>query len=401
MDIYSRYTGGILGYNYSGTITDCYNMGNISSAFSYSDGSYAHAGGIAGSIISGSIINCYNTGNISTVTDATAFSNSSAYSYAGGIVARNHSSKTSIIDCYNTGDVFAFSRSTYSNSSYAGGILGQSNDLVNEIINCFNTGNIVSDSGNPYAGGITSYNCETIKNCYNTGDISVIGSSSTARAGGIAGGNHWSYESSITNCYNTGNISSNSGSIGGIIGENSSNNTITNSYWNSNSNITINGISDKKGIGFGSGTVIPKTSAEMKNPDFINTLNANIGSNTDWSNWYSDILNINGGYPVFMYQLVPVDQDGEKVTAANIGGAEEIIIPAPGLSGTEITPIIAFYKDGKMLLVYTDVDSGLTDEKLTVNMNAVTTPQEFDRVKIFIWKDFETILPQIPVIEIK
>ena len=63
-----------------------------------------------------------------------------------------------------------------------------------------------------------------IKNCYNTGSVSGLGE----HVGGVVGDEHSNNSSStITNCYNTGSVSG-SGNVGGVVGY--ANGTITNCY---------------------------------------------------------------------------------------------------------------------------------------------------------------------------
>ncbi len=79
-----------------------------------------------------------------------------------------------------------------------------------------------SDSADLNAGGIAGYNSGDIKNCYNTGGVSVSSTSSESvnvYVGGIAGYNDSFGD--ISNCYNAGTVSAESGSAGGIAGYNS------------------------------------------------------------------------------------------------------------------------------------------------------------------------------------
>ena len=219
----SSYAGGIAGYNFYGTISNCYNMGNVSaSSDSYSDSySSSSAGGIAGEN-DGTISNCYNTGSASALVSSSSSSFSSSSS-AGGIAGENDGT---ISNCYNTGSVSATATST-SSSSYAGGIAGD-NSYGRSIRDCYNTGSVSSSSDtSSYAGGIAGDNGKTISNCYNTGSVSAT-SDSYSYAGGIAGYNG----GTISNCYNTGSVSSTASSsdsyAGGIAGRN--NGTISNCY---------------------------------------------------------------------------------------------------------------------------------------------------------------------------
>jgi hypothetical protein len=167
---YFAYTGGIVGINNSGTISDCYNTGSVSSSSGYQD---AYSGGIVGINNSGTISDCYNTGSVR----ARGYK-----AYSGGIVGYNGSG--TISDCYNTGSVSATSSSSY---VYTGGIVGRNN--CGTISNCYDTGSVSGYN----TGGIVGHNdTGAISNCYNTGNVSGY------NAGGIVGKN---VSGTISNCY--------------------------------------------------------------------------------------------------------------------------------------------------------------------------------------------------------
>ncbi|MCL1873967.1 MAG: dockerin type I domain-containing protein, partial [Clostridiales bacterium] len=179
---YHFLTGGIIGHNSAGFITNCYNTGII-----YSGG---YTGGICGGNNNGFVSGCYNTGKISSTTYPYHFS-------IGGICGN---SSGLVTNCYNKGDLVA---SYYSS---AGGICGDANNIISD---CYNAGNI-SAASSSYAGGIASYSYSLITGCYNTGEIS-----SGYVAGGICG---FLYGAQISVCYNSGIVSA--GYIaGGICGE--------------------------------------------------------------------------------------------------------------------------------------------------------------------------------------
>ena len=182
--------GGVCGYNYGGTITNCYNTGTVSGT---SASSINYVGGICGqNMNNGKIENCYNTGIVS----------SSGF-FAGGVCGYNDEGEIS--NCYNTGNV--------SGSYVAGGVCGISSGTVE---NCYNTGTVSGE----YAGGVCGYNMNngTIENCYNTGNVSG------RNAGGVCGYN--SNNGTIENCYNTGTVSGEY--AGGVCGYNRS--TVENCY---------------------------------------------------------------------------------------------------------------------------------------------------------------------------
>ncbi|MFA7206844.1 MAG: Calx-beta domain-containing protein, partial [Saccharofermentanales bacterium] len=114
--------GGITGVN-NGTITDCYNTGNITGTIA----EYSDAAGIAGhNNSSASIINCYNLGNISAV-DA-----------AGGIVSYNEGS---ISNCYSAAAI---------SGTLAGGLVSES---LGSISYSYWNSNLFSGAG--YSGSAT------------------------------------------------------------------------------------------------------------------------------------------------------------------------------------------------------------------------------------------------------
>ena len=205
--------GGIAGYN-TGTITNCYNAGNISSS--------GGVGGIAGEN-EGTISKCYNSGNITG-------SNS-----VGGIAGHN---LININNCYNTGVVSVHQ----ADIAFAGGIAGQNSA---QISNCYNTNDVsASVSKLAYVGGISGnnnkYDNVTITNCFNTGDITADSSTDSVYVGGIAGCN---MQQSISSCYSTGNVSGSTASSSGFayLGEINGLNdaTISNCYYSNN---TFNGV---------------------------------------------------------------------------------------------------------------------------------------------------------------
>lgn len=130
----SSYAGGIVGTNYDGSVINCFNDG-----FIYSTNT---AGGVV-CYGMGTITDCYNSGEV------TASNNR-----AGGIIGDNYGIVT---NCYNTG--------TVNGGDYVGGIVGFNDAYVS---NCYNLGEI---SGNEQVGGVVGYNMISMKNCYNAGVI--------------------------------------------------------------------------------------------------------------------------------------------------------------------------------------------------------------------------------------
>jgi hypothetical protein len=106
------YVGGIVGLNGGtsspGTIQQCYNTASISATYSFT-------GGIAGDNNYGSITNCYNTGNVT---------GGNRVGGIAGFVYKFNTDPHTVAYCYSTGDVTGIGNS----SEAAGGIAGGSSD---------------------------------------------------------------------------------------------------------------------------------------------------------------------------------------------------------------------------------------------------------------------------------
>ena len=183
------YTGGLVGYQYGGGMTDCYATGDVSGG--------SNVGGLAGVQSSGNIANCYATGDVS-----------GSYNVGGlaGVQTGGY-----MTNCYATGGV----RGT----SQVGGLTGYSRDF-NSIANCYATGAI---SGNYTVGGLVGENNGNIENCYATGDVSGTHHYVGGLAGRLSGGG-------IINSYATGNVSGDNSIVGGLVGEQTAGSSVTNSY---------------------------------------------------------------------------------------------------------------------------------------------------------------------------
>ena len=143
--------------------------------------------------------------------------------YVGAICGTNEGT---IKNCYNTGIVVSTDvNANIIGGAYVGGICGY-NKNGSMIENCYNTGFIQSIA--QIVGGICGYNMGTIRNSYNTHDVTALGADQDREGdkvnasfiGGICGYNY----STIENCFNTGKPISGDGkiSIGGICGSSSS-----------------------------------------------------------------------------------------------------------------------------------------------------------------------------------
>lgn len=159
-----RRTGGVVGYNYGGTISWCENRASVTTG--------KHIGGIVGKQDSGTIKLCYNY--------ATVRCGPNVYPRVGGICGEVMGG--TLTQCINYGKM--------SNDWYGsvvqhtdiriGGIAGMAGVNLSE---CGNYGEIYSSyqtNSSPYqtvyakesyAGGVAGYSTQTIKNCFNEGKV--------------------------------------------------------------------------------------------------------------------------------------------------------------------------------------------------------------------------------------
>ena len=170
-----NYVGGIVGYNYKGTISNCHVSGSVS-------------GGNYVALLVGK-------SQESIIADSWAIGTVSGYDDIGGLVGWNHYS--TVLDSYASSDT--------TGGSDVGGLIGLS--ISGEIINCFADHNSISDSS---IGGLIGWSIEcTITNCHASGHI--LGN---MKIGGFLGTAHGSR---ILNCYAIGDTGGDY-YIGGLVG---------------------------------------------------------------------------------------------------------------------------------------------------------------------------------------
>ena len=176
--------GGLVGYNYSSTISNCSSSGAI---IGYDNG----VGGLVGSNGSTSTIsNCYSTGSVTgTVFDI------------GGLVGHNNWS--SITSSYSTASV--------TGSASVGGLVGWNTNLA------------------------------TIANSYATGTVtgtSSPGSVGEKQVGGLVGVDDGN--ATISKSYSTGVVTGSHVDHGGLVGSSGSLGNVTNSFWDTESSLKAN-----------------------------------------------------------------------------------------------------------------------------------------------------------------
>ena len=122
------------------------NVGVVDSYFKGND----FVGGVCGNN-AGTITNCYNAGNLTAIESCATI---------GGICGYNNGG--TVTNCYNTGTVTA----TGSVAS-VGGVCGCSNELIS---NCYNIGTVTATASDADISGICGYYFGPIKNCYYLAD---------------------------------------------------------------------------------------------------------------------------------------------------------------------------------------------------------------------------------------
>ena len=122
------------------------NVGVVDSYFKGND----HVGGVCGNN-AGTITNCYNAGNLTAIESSATI---------GGICGYNNGG--TVTNCYNTGTVTATG-----SAAFVGGVCGCSIEL---ILNCYNIGTVTATGSDADISGICGYNFGPIKNCYYLAD---------------------------------------------------------------------------------------------------------------------------------------------------------------------------------------------------------------------------------------
>lgn len=122
------------------------NVGVVDSYFKGNDSVGCVCGNNAGTIT-----NCYNAGNLTAIESSATI---------GGICGYNNGG--TIANCYNTGTVTATG-----SAASVGGVCGCSIEL---ILNCYNIGTVTAASSDADISGICGYNFGPVKNCYYLAD---------------------------------------------------------------------------------------------------------------------------------------------------------------------------------------------------------------------------------------
>ena len=187
-------------------------------------------GSVSGLFYNSTLLNCVNDTDIILVKSEDSFSSL----HVGGIVGYSGDG-SSINYCANNGDI-SVGDFTYASNFSLGGITGYQDDKCEPTKYSYNTGNITlsnpenSETNTGGIGGIIGENNADISDCYNSGNI--FAGAKDGRVGGIVGR---LIRVSMENCYNVGSIAwrawDSNDRVGAIAGYVFSNSTGKNNYY--------------------------------------------------------------------------------------------------------------------------------------------------------------------------
>ena len=333
--------GGIIGYMSSQSsigqnIQNSCSAVNIISTYNGTNPSMS-VGGIVGTWYMytnaiNSIENSYSTGDI------TFSSSNTTRKCIGGIIGAytiySTQNNMSIINSFSTGNL-----SSNSNNTNVGGIVGYCNYENNNgyltITNGYSLGSLSVTGTNSFVGGIVGRTSirTTINNSYSLGSLSGTGTNSFV--GGIVGGT--AYGTTITNSYSAATMEG--PQIAGLVGELSSNSTLSNSFWD----IEVTGT---RGIWYNHGTETNNyglTTIEMKQASYY------IENGWDFSDTWAMMPDINDGYP-FLRSIIdipapPVDAP-LNLTATMLNNSVYLSWDMPNI---RTISSFSVYRDGDLL----------------------------------------------------
>lgn len=223
-NVSGTYIGGLVGYNYTGTIKNSFTRCSVT-------GSSQYVGGIVGYNYGGTMTGCYALGSVK-----------GSGNNVGGLVGISSSSSI-VTQCFATGTVTG-------SRSQIGGLIGY--NLSSTVTDCYSTGSVFVTGTSLYAGGFVGNNGGTVRDCYATGTVKA---DSMTSVGGFAGIN----SVTIDECYAAG-FASGGTNVGGLLGQNGGGTTTNRSHWDKTT-----GLAAGAGTG-GTGTFCTGlTTTEMKN----------------------------------------------------------------------------------------------------------------------------------------
>jgi hypothetical protein len=321
-------SAGDLGFS----IENCTNLGTIVCANTAQGG---RTGGILGLID--------NANYVGRVTECLNYGDVTGYQYSGGIVGLIYATKAPVSKCANYGTIMV----NTSGQSRCGGIVA---DCYSDIISCYNRGNyagkLLKGDKISHLGGIVAdtHAPARVVNSYNTGHLVRLGTaqqnttSSVGRIAGYGGTGHTSATPNLINCYflaidsDEREFADCDASLGG-------------QGW-----LPLDA---------------SKTVDELKDPAFLQTLNASSDPLIEQNAFRVDTEGINDGYPIFAFQGGAIETVGTPgsgdlngdgaVTAAEALITARAVVTGSASAGLSEAQVAALDVDGDGQLTMADV----------------------------------------------
>ena len=242
---YSVMSGGLAGYSYGSTITNCHTSGVMKNGLIYHLGNPA-VGGIVGMSKTSNIEYCTSTADIKCRCEGTSTNRNGVGGIVGTISYNDDSdNSTRVYHCSFNGSI-VFNRIGVNNTDYLceGGIVGiiskrGTKNSVGRIENCYSkgtlngTGSYENKRKATSIGGIVGYaeNMDTliIVNCFSNDSIMTHANVNVAHGGGIIGLATDTTTLFIKNCYHVGYMVGYN--RGGIIAKNTNMTIVRNCYY--------------------------------------------------------------------------------------------------------------------------------------------------------------------------
>ncbi|MCL2037155.1 MAG: hypothetical protein FWG83_07235 [Oscillospiraceae bacterium] len=390
------------------SVDNCYVTGSVISGGEDT----VYAGGITANLTAwpsrptSEIVNSYNAADVITSSNLNP-----QVSYGGGLVG---------VTSNNVRIWYSHNRGNVTGDMYVGGIVGrvtQSYDWIPEIAHTSNSGNVtlaIGDRYSGYVGGITGELRGKLHSSHNTGNVSILTDSTSAKeaeAGGLVGRNSGEYgeiansynhgtvtvqavganayaggivgnsaaNSSVSTSYNTGSLTAVT-NLGAIAGNVAANATITNTFWNNEATQKVGTIElpagTRRGIGNGTGSAVGLTSSAMKSAASF--------TGFDFDEVWDISSSQNDGYPTLRtklptYTVRLIGDSGSSVIGSYFKG-ETVSITAPA-------PYYTTYRFAKWTASSDDVvfkDSNSRETTFVMPANHVVVTATYENIPSFM-----------------
>ena len=168
--------------------------------------------------------------------------------------SNNYTGLFGIVDFNGTVKNVGVVNSEFLGKNYVGGVAGRVYATTagnGTVTGCWSDSKV---SGNSHIGGVVGGNAGTISNCFNTGAVTGINTSTvvTTYTAGVVGSSN---QGTVSNCYNTGTVTGTNVAYG-VVGMTANNATIENNYYLADSETdAMDGTTAKTAAQFASGEV--------------------------------------------------------------------------------------------------------------------------------------------------